>query len=158
MYLFMACTSLQLSVINLVLATVSIIVAVCAIVVSYRTNKRYASGMVEVVFKVLDPRLLEGTAKILKQVSTDNCSGNPDLGLYMLGQDNDYGTVWETFFNLNMLVELMLDDALPKKISVVAKDCISKYLSRKHIWAFVDANRTVFPTLIGIKESKDSPS
>lgn len=157
MDLFIGCTLLQLTGTGIMLSIISIVISCFSIWFSWITSKRYTSGTVDVTFRVLDPRLLEKTAEILNKASHGNSDGNPDLCLYM-NEGNEYGEVWETLFNLNMLAVLMLDDALPKKINEVARNHINKYLSRKQVWAFVNANKNILQALYEIKESKASVS
>ena len=154
-YMFICCVSSQLSVASFALSVVGIIVSVVAIWVSHLTSKRYASGIIDIVFTALDPMLLEKVAKTLSKVSSDDCPGNINLNLHMREQDNEYEMVWQVFFNLNMLAELMSDDALPTRINECARHSIRNYLSRKQVRTFVNENKVMLHALYEIGGLKD---
>ena len=149
-YMFICCCSSQLSVASFVVSIVSVIVSGVAIWVSHLTSKRYASGIIDIVFTALDPMLLEKVARTLSRVSSDNSPGSKNLNLHMREQDNECGEVWQTFFNLNILAELMSDDALPTRINECARHSIRNYLSRTQVRTFVNENKNMLHALYEI--------
>ena len=153
--MFIGCVSSELSVASLALSLVGFILSGIAIWVSYVTNKRYTSGIVPVVFTVLNPMFLEKVANTLSKVSCDECPGNQEIKLFVSDRNNEYGEVWQVFFNLNILSELILDDALPKKINVCARNSIKDYLSRHQVRIFVKKHKAMLEALYKIGELKD---
>lgn len=125
----------------------SLAVSVIAIIVAYKTQKRYLAGNVQTVKEVLNPIVLKQVADIIAEVRKEqNGHDNVAFMLYLNG-NGKYAIANKAFQDLNMVCALIHDKALPLKVIACAKESVMRFLSRVQILEFVKDQKEIYPEL-----------
>ena len=123
---------------------VSLSVSVIAIIVAYKTQKRYLAGNVQIVKEALNPIVLEQVADIIAEVrKKPNGQDNVALMLYLNGNGKS-AVVNKVFQDLDMVCALIHDNALPRKVIARAKESIKHFVSRVQILEFVKCQKDMY--------------